>query len=93
MDPLITSEKRMRYLKRRHSEVNAMLESLERGDYKLLVTIGHQMQGTAPTFGFEMLALLGQNLEQAGNDQNQQRALTVISSIQSIAEQEMKRIE
>lgn len=53
------------YIQRRKDDLEMSLVSLSQGDYEKLVKIGHQIKGSAHTFGHERLAEIAERLEEA----------------------------
>jgi two-component system sensor histidine kinase/response regulator len=52
------------YLERRTQEIDQMNEYITKNDLKNLVRVGHQLKGSAKSYGFEELGELGNQLEQ-----------------------------
>lgn len=64
VDPLI-ADLMPRYLERRHGDVDAILEALERRDYGAITIIGHKMRGAAEGFGLVAIIETSKSLERA----------------------------
>lgn len=57
------------YLERRTQEIDQMNKCIQDNDFKNLIRIGHQLKGSAKSYGFEELGQLGSELEQLAQDQ------------------------
>ena len=53
------------FLAHRRDDVAAMRLALERGDYAMIRTAGHNMRGCGSGYGFDAITELGTALEQA----------------------------
>jgi len=53
------------YLENRHTDVKAMLEALEQGDYETIRVLGHSMKGSGGGYGFDAITEIGSALERA----------------------------
>ena len=60
----VTLEMRQNYLKRRLDDYKKCLIEIENKKTDFLETIGHQLRGNAEPFGFDELAIIGQELEE-----------------------------
>ena len=54
-----------RYLANRGRDVEAIAAALERGDFQLILRIGHNMHGSGRTFGLDELSAMGAAIERA----------------------------
>lgn len=68
------------YLDRRSKEVEQMKQYLEESDIKNLGRIGHQLKGSAKSYGFEELGQLGSELEKLSQLENNFDQIKVIVS-------------
>jgi HPt (histidine-containing phosphotransfer) domain-containing protein len=66
----IPDEVRIKYFERRKTDVQKCTEAIANKDFKFLQKVGHDLKGNALTFGFEPLAAIGENLENAAIEQN-----------------------
>ncbi len=55
----IPEELRKRYLSRRQKDLDSLVEARACNNFETFRKVGHQLQGNAPTFGYEDLAKLG----------------------------------
>ncbi|MEP7063887.1 MAG: PAS domain S-box protein [Betaproteobacteria bacterium] len=53
------------FLQNRRSDVTAMLEALERGDFAIVASLGHGMKGAGGSWGFPAITDIGAALEHA----------------------------
>ena len=58
------------FLENRHSDVRAVVEASERGDYETVRVLGHRMKGSGGGYGFDAITDIGRSLEQAANKRN-----------------------
>lgn len=61
----VPSEIIARYLKRRKQDLEICLIALERKNFPELEKIGHQLKGSASTFGHPELSIIGNKLEKS----------------------------
>jgi HPt (histidine-containing phosphotransfer) domain-containing protein len=54
-----------RYLERRQVDLEILQQGLNIRDAKVIARIAHQVRGNAPSFGFQALSEIAQNLEEA----------------------------
>ena len=59
-----------RFLENRRRDVTAMLDALDQGDYETIRLLGHSMKGTGAAYGFEAIAEIGAQLEEAAQDKD-----------------------
>jgi HPt (histidine-containing phosphotransfer) domain-containing protein len=62
---------RMAYLKRRKADVLKLKSAIEVKNFKFIENLGHQIKGTADSFGFSSLTKCASELEQAAKIENQ----------------------
>jgi HPt (histidine-containing phosphotransfer) domain-containing protein len=67
------------YLQRRKRDLVACLDYLQQEDFQALEKVGHQLKGSAATFGHPELAMLGKQLEQAAIQQNAQSLQIILA--------------
>lgn len=79
----IPQEFRLQYIERRQSDLQSCLEALQKNEFGTLERIGHQIKGNATSFGFDDLAVIGENLEQAAKKQDLATAQDVTKSFQT----------
>ena len=54
------------YLQNCRQNVIVMLDALDRVDFETVTSLGHQMQGSGGSFGFQAITDIGAALQQAG---------------------------
>lgn len=59
----IDHEARVRYTERRQLDLDRCRDSLNRRDFTVLETVGHNLKGNGISFGFPELSQLGEILE------------------------------
>ena len=59
----ISDELRKKYCDRRAEDVEEISSALERKRFDLLSKVGHQLRGSASTYGYEPLSSIGQKME------------------------------
>lgn len=69
----IPYEMRVTYYKRRLEDYSACLKAIENQKTDFLQTVGHQMKGNAQPFGFDELAVIGNELEIAAKANDWQK--------------------
>lgn len=69
------------YLERRSKEIEQMKEYISNNDLNGLVRIGHQLKGSAKSYGFEELGELGNQLEQVAQFEDMNKIEEVVSQI------------
>lgn len=79
----IPEEMRKKYLERRLKDFSELSTALERNELEVFKRIGHQLKGNAPTFGYDELAILGQNMEVAAESNDKDFARECLSKLQS----------
>lgn len=58
------------YLQRRKDDLEMSLISLSQGDFEKVAKIGHQIKGSAHTFGYERLGDIAERLEAAAQERD-----------------------
>ncbi len=53
------------YLEKRRGDCAKLRDALDRGDYKAIRTLGHQMAGTGGGYGFDRITEIGRTLEES----------------------------
>lgn len=85
-------EIRIKYLRRRMDEAQAIAEDLSRGRFEMAASIGHQVRGNAESFHFPTLTPFGERLEEAARSENQRDAERASLEMRTVAEQLLERI-
>jgi CheY-like chemotaxis protein len=76
------------YIEKRHSEINELRVALKDDNFSLLRGIGHKLRGSAGSYGFSELSLIGKTIEENALIQNKG---VIIQSIYQY-EQFLKRV-
>lgn len=53
------------FLQNRQSDIEAILDALDKGDYETIRILGHNMKGAGGGYGFEVITDIGSAIEQA----------------------------
>ena len=69
------------FLENRHREITEINSAIQSKKYEKLNDIGHQLKGSAGSYGFMTLSQLGGDLEEAGKEKNIQKAQLVVEKI------------
>ena len=80
----IPKEAVTKYLERRLSDINNCRHALESGDLKVCETVGHQLKGNGSMFGFPDISTVGESLETAAKEHNNEAALHCVDELESI---------
>lgn len=70
-------------------DVSSMKEALEKGDYKLIRSIGHNMKGTGGACGFDAITDMGRSIEEAAKVMDQEMIEQTFDKLSSY----LKRVE
>jgi HPt (histidine-containing phosphotransfer) domain-containing protein len=54
-----------RFMQNRRDEIAVLREAVARGDYARIRSLGHNLKGIGPSYGFEPLCAIGLELERA----------------------------
>ena len=65
---ILPPEMYVTYLERRKVELARLKEAATQGRIEDFKTVGHQLKGNAPSYGFEDLAVIARKLEQVTTD-------------------------
>lgn len=60
------------YIENRKKDAVKIKEALNKGDYEMIGFLGHSMRGSGAAYGFEAVSAIGQILEQAAGEKNEQ---------------------
>jgi len=72
-----------RFLSHRTREVTAAKGALRRGDFEALETLGHNLRGNGPSYGFPRLGVLGTHIEAAARARDAGKLDTLLSRLAS----------
>ena len=79
----IPEDIRKKYVERRARDVEVLSAALERSDFDILGSMGHQLKGNGATFGYEMLADLGRRMEDAAESRSLKDAKECLFSLKA----------
>jgi HPt (histidine-containing phosphotransfer) domain-containing protein len=71
------------YIENRKNEIGNVLDALARKDYEHIITIGHNVAGTAGIYGMMALSELARKLEQAAIEANIEKIAESIREMES----------
>lgn len=80
----IPKEAIAKYLERRVTDIENCRTALQSGNLTVLETVGHQLKGNGSTFGFPEISTVGQSLEQAAKEHDNDAALHWVDELESI---------
>ena len=69
------------FLENRRQELETLDEACKKKKFKAIEDIGHQLMGSAGSYGFLTLSRLGKDLESAGKEKNLDKSQFIISEI------------
>jgi HPt (histidine-containing phosphotransfer) domain-containing protein len=75
------------YIRRRQEDIVNCEAALKNDDFKTIEVVGHQMKGNGLSFGFEVIANLGQQLEQAAKNKNRDELALLIGKFSEVVAQ------
>ena len=58
------------FLENRRKDLIALKEALAKGDHESISRLGHKMKGTGGGYGFDLITDLGQSIEEAAKEKN-----------------------
>lgn len=67
------------YLKNRHAELEALKEALSKKDFTTIGATGHKLRGSAGSYGFDDLSLVGKELEDKAKVQDEASIVSALS--------------
>lgn len=79
-------ELKRRYLRRRIQDLQSIMHSLEKDDFSMAQTLGHQVKGNAVTFDFPQMAMLGVEIERAAKKKDKERVLNLAHQLRSFVD-------
>lgn len=71
------------YLERRRSDLALLRNALVKRDFEYLTTAGHQLKGSAGSYGFDLLGVLGETMELGAKEKNVPKIQTVLEEIEN----------
>lgn len=70
----IPDDMRKKYVGRRAQDLASLSLALESSDFDPFFRVGHQLRGNAETFGYDLLADLGERMEAASTSRDRSEA-------------------
>ena len=81
------------YLTNRKSEYKKIVEDFQKGNFINLGIIGGRMKGSAGSYGYDELGVLGEELETASQLQNHKRITDVVRKIRDFLDKHLVKEE
>jgi HPt (histidine-containing phosphotransfer) domain-containing protein len=75
------------YIRRRQEDILNCEAALKNQDFKTIEVIGHQMKGNGLSFGFESIAILGQQMELAAKNKKSDELAILIGKFAEVVTQ------
>ncbi|MDQ7075354.1 MAG: Hpt domain-containing protein [Gammaproteobacteria bacterium] len=72
------------FLENRHKDTLYLRQALNDHNHHAIARIGHNLKGTAGSYGFAGMAQLGQKLEQAAQQENPSKENQLIERLESL---------
>jgi HPt (histidine-containing phosphotransfer) domain-containing protein len=69
------------YLENRQGDIAKLLETLEKKDYETIRALGHMMKGSGSGYGFEGITLIGESLEMAAREKDEEAIRRAIGEL------------
>jgi HPt (histidine-containing phosphotransfer) domain-containing protein len=63
-------ELQQRYIGHRERDVATIIAAMKRDDFELIATLGHNMRGTAASYGYPEVGAIGEQIEAAATQRN-----------------------
>ncbi len=75
------------FLENRHKDIKSIQSALESGDYETIRILGHSMKGSGGGYGFDFISEIGEVIEQAAKDKNENEIVKSNSKLAGYLEQ------
>lgn len=75
-----------RFMQNRREDVGVIREALARGDFQRIKSLGHNLKGIGPSYGFEPLCAIGLELERAAAAADQAAIAAATDALASYVE-------
>lgn len=72
------------FLENRHKDTLYLRQALNDHNHHAIARIGHNLKGTAGSYGFANMATLGEKLEQAAQQENQSKENQLIEYLENL---------
>lgn len=80
---------KVNYIERRSDDLKACQKALRAEEYELIEKTGHQIKGSAETFGYRELGVIGQNLEKAAQTKSLKQAEYILTKLEKWLKNEL----
>lgn len=70
-----------KFIGHRQRDATDIRSALERGDYQTISRLGHNMRGNGASYGFPDLGALGERLETAAHQRNEEEIRTQLAAL------------
>lgn len=70
-----------RYMARRYDDVERLQTALAESDFATLESLGHQLKGSGPAYGFERYGSLGAELEEASGQEDMSAVKRIVTDL------------
>ena len=75
------------FLQHRQSDIEAIADALDKGDYETIRILGHNMKGAGGGYGFEVITDIGRAIEQAAANNDEAEIKKSLSELSMYLEQ------
>lgn len=75
------------FLQNRQSDIEAILEALDKDDYESIRILGHNMKGAGGGYGFEVITDIGSAIEQAAKNNDADEIKRSLDELSTYLEQ------
>jgi CheY-like chemotaxis protein len=82
-DPSPSPSLEEQFLSQRVREVGVARVALERGDFERLTTLGHNLQGSGPSYGFPGMSALGKRIEKSAESKDATAVADLLIELES----------
>lgn len=89
MELEIPHEAILKYMERRQVDIQKCREALKDKDLSVIETIGHQLKGNGITFGFPEISAIGEALESAAQQSNNEVVSQKVDELAQIIQKKL----
>lgn len=82
MDFQMDEKSRREYISRRRNELPALAAALLNKNFRALETAGHQIKGSARSYGFDSLTSIATNLEDSAREENTEGTTAALRALE-----------
>jgi HPt (histidine-containing phosphotransfer) domain-containing protein len=72
-----------KFIGHRERDAGAIRAALEHGDFEVIVTLGHNMRGNGPSYGFPEIGAIGERLEAAAGARDARRVGEQVAALEA----------